>query len=52
MDTRTQAIMQMLINQRNNALDTVATLAGEIAALQEELEKKGKEEKQGDENAN
>ena len=37
LDIRTKATLQMLANQRNSAQDTVAQLAGEITALQEEL---------------
>ena len=38
LDTRTKAAIQMLTNQRNQALDNTANLVGEVAALQEELE--------------
>ncbi len=37
LDTRTKAAIQVLTNQRNNAMDNVANLAAEIAGLQEEL---------------
>jgi len=37
MDTRTQAVFQTIVNQRNQAMDTVANLVGEIEALKEEI---------------
>ena len=38
MDTRTQAVFQTIVNQRNQAMDTVANLVGEIEALKEKSE--------------
>ena len=37
MDTRTKAVIQELINQRNRAMDVIAEQAGEIVVLREEI---------------
>lgn len=45
MDTKTQAMLSVLVNQRNQALDVIAQLAGEIAELREHIEVLEKKEK-------
>lgn len=39
MDTKTQAIINELAFQRNKALDTIASLSGEIAVLNDVIKK-------------
>lgn len=37
LDTKTKAAIHVLTAQRNQALDAVANMAGELAAMQEQL---------------